>query len=306
MINKSFKVGRATVTAVDELTAGYFSFSDLMIQFDQELFEERRDLLPMGYSRNENELIPKIQNWLVRIDDRNVLIDSGFGNGKKLPGMPHRSNLNTPFLDNLRAEGLEPEDIDTVLLTHLHTDHVGWNTYWDGYCWVPTFSRANYICTDVEKQYWDSTSIHYSPTGKVAAIMENSFEESMLPIIQEGLLETMKTDGPIDELFTYIPSPGHSPGQACIKFECDGEAVLFCGDSFHHPIQILIPQWCMVFDENIVESVKSRQRILELCVQENLILAPAHFTHQACRVLRHTEGYVASNIEMTASGKPRS
>ena len=296
--NKSFMVGRAKITCVDELTIPGLPYAEFFQPFDQETFEDRRDEMPEGYSRDNNGMDMKVQNWLLQVDGRNILIDSGFGNGKTLPGLaPEFNNLNTPFLENLRAAGVEPEDVDLILHTHIHVDHIGWNTRWDGHHWVPTFTKARHVVTEVERNYWDSTSPHYRPMELSRKTMENCFEQSMLPVIQEGMVDVAEVDAQIDDMLKYVAAPGHTPGQSAIRFECDGEGILFAGDSLHHALQVTLPEWSIVWDEDYEEAVRSRKRLLAMCADDHLILAPAHFTRQACRVSRHSNGFNAVNIE---------
>lgn len=297
--NNSFMVGRARVTCVDELTIPGLPYAEMLSPFDQNTFEARRDEMPEGYSRDNNGMLMKVQNWLLQVDGRNILIDSGFGNGKSLPGLPPEfSHLDTAFLGNLLAAGVSPEDVDLVLHTHVHVDHIGWNTQWDGHQWVPTFTKARHVLTEVERQYWDTTSVHYNPAELSQNTMENCFEESMLPVIREGMVDVAGVDAQIDGMLRYVAAPGHTPGQAAIRFECDGEGILFAGDSLHHVLQVALPEWSIVWDEDYDLAVRSRKRILEMCAQDHLILAPAHFARQACRVSRQGSGYRATNIAM--------
>ncbi len=298
-INRSFNVGRARVTCVDELTIGGQLYSENFAPFDETSFAQCREELPAGYSRQDSGLVMKVQNWLIQVDGRNILIDSGFGNGKTIPGLPPQfSHLDTAFLTNLAVAGVAPAAVEMVIMTHVHVDHIGWNTRWDGREWVPTFANARHVVTRIERQYWDSSSPHYRPKEPSRALMANCFEQSMLPIINEGLVDAKAEDAQIDDLLTYIPAPGHTPGLSAIKFECDGEGVLFAGDAMHHPIQIAIPEWCIVWDEDYASSITSRRRLLAMCADQNLVLAPAHFAHQACRVARKGNGFAATNLAM--------
>jgi glyoxylase-like metal-dependent hydrolase (beta-lactamase superfamily II) len=299
-VNRSFKVGRATVTCVDEWTVAGQNYSKNFSPYSKALFDQRKHLLPPGHSTDDDGMVAKIQNWLIQVDGRNIIIDTGFGNGKDLPGLGSDfSFLNTDFLKNLSSTGVQPEDVDAVIVTHIHVDHVGWNTYRNGNEWIPTFANARHIFTRVEREYWDTTLPNYNPAPAARILMQNCFEESVLPIFRNGLADTAEMDDRIDDLFRFVPSPGHTQGQAAVKFVCDGEGVLFCGDTMHHPIQLLIPEWNIVWDQDPITSVKSRRKLLDLCADENLILAPAHFPRQACRVSRNGEFFLPTNLDMT-------
>jgi len=294
--NMSFPVGRAKVTAVYELDTPPYPFGMLFLGYDEAKYQAKAHLLPPGYPP-EGEFIMRVQNWLIEIDGRKVMIDTGFGNDKSYPGAPPEfNNLQTPFLQNLADAGARPEDVDMVICTHLHIDHVGWNARWNGQAWVPTFPNARYIFTTIEREFWDPSSPTYAPRGW--EIAQGVFEQGVQPIIDAGLAETVEPDARIDEFFSLVPTPGHTPGQVAVRFECDGQAAIFCGDAIHHPIQILFPDWSVAFDEDSIMSAQSRRRLLSMIADENLILTPAHFAHQACRVERRGDEYVPINVEV--------
>ena len=294
---KRFKVGRVSVTCVEELVVPPTRLSDLLSPFDAKLLDEKADLLSEGDRLNEaGEFLPKIQNWLVQIDDRNILIDTGFGNDKERPGLPGVSGLHTNFLDNLASAGVFPEDVELVLCTHLHIDHVGWNTRWDGERWIPTFPNARYIFTEIDRQYWDPRNPSYAPSTAGRNMAQGVFEDSVQPILDAGLAGTIASNAIIDDYFSVIPAPGHSPGQVAIKLVSDGEGLLFSGDVLHHPAQVLFTHWNTAYCEDPSVAVETRRRILALCADENLILAPAHFTNAACRIVRSDDGFLPQNI----------
>lgn len=296
--NMSFSVGRAKVTGVYELDTGRFPFSLLMLGFDETRYKTKGHLLPPGYDASTDFSL-RVQNWLIQVDGRRIMIDTGFGNDKIFPGAPPEfSHLKTPFLNNLAAAGARPEEIDLVLSTHLHIDHVGWNTRWDGEKWVPTFPNARYIFTEIDRNYWDPSRPDYNPSGRTIA--QNVFEQSVQPILDAGLADTVEPDARIDELFQFVPTPGHTPGQIAVKLTCDGEGAIFCGDAIHHPVQILFPEWSTAFCEDPVMAAHSRRRLLDIIADENLILTPAHFAHQACRIERRGSEFLPINVDVKA------
>lgn len=148
-------------------------------------------------------LLLSVHSWLVRDRDRNILIDTGAGNGKPRPYAPYFDHLDTPYLERLRAAGCEPEDIDYVLLTHLHVDHVGWNTQLENGDWLPTFPNARYIFARAEYDYFTDPQ-NLSDRNRTSFAVQ---QDNIVPVIEAGLAELIEIDGnePI-EGFTFHPT----------------------------------------------------------------------------------------------------
>ena len=162
-------------------------------------------------------------------------------------------NREGPFLENLKKVGVTPEKVDYVMCTHLHADHVGWNTKLEDGRWVPTFPRAKYIFS---KNDLDS-SRERSKNSQTAYIAP-SFKESVLPIIEAGQSEIIDKDFSLDDALTVIPTHGHTPGHYCININSGGRKGILTGDVIHSPIGIAYPEWTTVFCENKEEANSTR------------------------------------------------
>ncbi|MET1026134.1 MAG: MBL fold metallo-hydrolase [Dongiaceae bacterium] len=162
------------------------------------------------------------------------------GNDKERPYASYFDHLQTPFLERLRALGVEPEDVDYVLHTHLHVDHVGWNTLLQGGEWVPTFPNARYIFSRAEYDYFTDPKNHTERSRTSFMVQRDSVD----PVIEAGLAQMIEIDGsePI-EGFAFHPTPGHTIDHASISFHSQGEVALFAGDVLHHPLQVSAPIW---------------------------------------------------------------
>jgi glyoxylase-like metal-dependent hydrolase (beta-lactamase superfamily II) len=179
-----------------------------------------------------------IHSWVVQTPHDLIVIDTATGNGRERGGNPLYHQLNTPYLENLRAAGVNPEDVTLVLLTHLHTDHVGWNTVWQDDRWVPLFPNARYLCSAKELS-------RVKNSERYRAL----WLDSLLPVIEAGQLETVdvatrpRVGGRID----FIPTPGHSPDHAALVLAAGDDYACFSGDLLHSPIQFAHPQWNSAF-----------------------------------------------------------
>jgi len=221
-----------------------------------------------------------VHSYVLRVDGRNILIDTCQGNDKPRSFAP-ADHLRLPYLANFAAAGLSPEDIDLVLCTHLHADHVGWNTRLANGRWVPTFPNARYVFgrRDIEMH-------------RAAGHMDwhrEAFADSVVPILDAGLADIVEGHEPVhleigDGVWLEDAS-GHSPGNYCVHAQRGGDRAIFSGDCFHHPVQVQRPDLRFFADEDPAAASATRQRLLRGHADRGSVFFPAHFTGR-------TAGYV--------------
>ncbi len=214
-----------------------------------------------------------VHRFVLRVDDRNILIDTCCGNDKKR-SLPPVSMQSWPYLENLARAGLRPEDIDLVMCTHLHFDHVGWNTRLKDGRWVPTFPNARYL--------FGRRDLEFFSKQRHEALHREAFEDSVAPILDAGLADLVDSDRPIhreigDGIWLEDVS-GHSPGNLCVTAKCGADRAVFSGDCFHHPIQVVRPDAGFFADEDPAKASVTRRRLLEQYADTDAIFFPAHFT----------------------------
>ncbi len=212
------------------------------------------------------------QSFVVRHRKTTILIDTCFGNNKERPDFQLAHRLNNPYLDRLRAANCRPEDVDIVLCTHFHVDHVGWNTRLDNGRWVPTFPNARYIFSREEYS-------RYAPenrTGDPPPFLD-IFEDSVLPVIQSGQAEFISGEQAVHEFLTVFPAPGHTPGHIAIRAGRGQETGIFLGDVIHNPIQIAEPDLNSAFCEGGTQARITRRKLLEEAAERHQLLIPGHF-----------------------------
>ncbi|MCI3151251.1 MULTISPECIES: MBL fold metallo-hydrolase [Streptomyces] len=229
------------------------------------------------------------QSWVLRSEGRVVVIDTGAGNGKYRPLQPIWSYLDTGYLANLAAAGVRPEDVDLVVNTHLHDDHVGWNTYLDGREWVPTFPNATYLMPAIDVTYWHPGNLHRTRFGRGN---QNVYEDSVQPVIDAGLVTTWEGSYAIDGNLRLEPAPGHTPGSAVVHLESGGERAVFAGDLLHGAIQIHEPHLNSCFEEDEEGARASRARMFAYAADHGALVFPAHLPGQgAFEIRREGSGF---------------
>lgn len=278
-VNKTYQVGDATVTKIDEMRLNVAPPSFLYPQWDAaELEPNRHWLTPSNMEVDTGHLIQSIHTWLVRTKELTILVDTGSGNGKERPENPIFHRLDTPYLERLAAAGVQPEDVDFVLHTHLHVDHCGWNTQLVDGRWVPTFRNARHVFSKAEEDYYSSPESH----NEVNIPSLGVYEDSVLPIIETGQAIRMPNEGgEFLDMFTFHPSKGHSIGHMSIELRSNGESALFCGDVMHHPLQVVRPDWNSVFCEWQDEALASRRWVLEQASERGLLMFTPHFAESS-------------------------
>jgi glyoxylase-like metal-dependent hydrolase (beta-lactamase superfamily II) len=235
--------------------------------------EHRNWLAPDFWDPETNECKTAVQTWLLRSEGRTILVDTGVGNHKDRPYAPVWSRLDTEFLDNLAAAGVHPDDVDLVINTHLHIDHVGWNTRLAGRTWVPTFRNATYLMTQRDFDFWNPANGHEPLLGRGN---QNVFEDSVAPVHEAG--QTRLWDGTyrIDRNLRLGLAPGHTPGSSVLTLESGGDRALFVGDLVHTALQIVEPDTNSCFCEDPAESRSTRHKLLGRAAEDNALVFPAH------------------------------
>jgi glyoxylase-like metal-dependent hydrolase (beta-lactamase superfamily II) len=214
-----------------------------------------------------------VQSWLLRTGGLTILIDSCVGEHKERPRRAdwHRRR-STGFLERLKAAGVAPDEVDVMLCTHLHADHVGWNTRLDDGRWVPTFPNARYLIGETELAHWQATEAREPGTHNHGA-----YTDSVLPVIEAGLSETVKDGFELSRGMRIETMAGHSPGQVGLCLECrsHGQA-LFCGDAIHSPVQVYEPGWASAFCFDRGQAARTRLDLLDRAEETGAVIVPAH------------------------------
>lgn len=284
-----FKLGNVDVLRVEESHGPGFQPNQLLPDWSVEKIAPHKGwLVPQYYDDVKDRLISSVHGWILKTKHHTILIDSCVGNHKHRPSQPRFHMLDRPFMTNLAAAGVRPEDVDYVLCTHLHVDHVGWNTQLKDGRWVPTFPNAKYVFSKIDRDYFDPSRGEGGKNEANALV----FNDSVLPILEakqdmvvEGVVEL--TDG-----ITIEPAPGHSPGHVLIKLASDGQEGLFCGDIMHHPMQIYEVGWSSAFCSDAEAARVSRRRMLEHAAGRGSIVYPAHFGGpHVCRIGEAAGGF---------------
>ncbi|MCU7826340.1 MBL fold metallo-hydrolase [Kitasatospora sp. DSM 101779] len=209
-----------------------------------------------------------------------ILVDTGIGNGKDRAN-PAWHRLATDYLDRLERAGFPPESVDLVVLTHLHTDHVGWNTRTDGDAWVPTFRNARYLTSRTEWEYWASAELE-EPRRQM-------FRDSVHPVAEHGLLDPVDVPAGGREIapgVVLVPMPGHTPGQVAVRLASGGATALITGDCIHHPVQLAAPDIHSHVDIDPALAGATRRKLLADLADTDTLLLGSHFPPPTAGLVR--------------------
>jgi len=243
---KRWQVGDVVVTRIEESQGPGFTPQQLFNDWTDEAIAPHLDWLqPDYFDPVAGRLVTSIHTWLLQTPAHTILIDTCAGNHKERSFSPRFHHLDTPWLQRLEAAGVHTNDVDIVMCTHLHVDHVGWNTRLSNGRWVPTFPNARYVFSRLEHDHWspvDNPSI-----VERYPLKEQIYQDSVLPVVEAGLAHFSDGSEAIDDWVTVEPAPGHTPGHIVVKLASKGRKALFSGDILHHPIQIVNPGWNSMF-----------------------------------------------------------
>lgn len=288
-----FDIGTVKVHRIEEWQGTFSPPADLFAGFTSDGWEPHaEEFAPEYYDPASGKLFAFLQSWVLDTGWQRILFDTGAGNDKDRPNLPIFGNLQTDFLGNLAAAGFQPEDIDVVVCSHIHVDHVGWNTRLIEGRWEPTFRNARYVLPLADRAYWDPHDEAAGPAGIGAAVNAGMFDDSVRPIIEAGRAEWAEDGFEVDDGLILRSCPGHTPGSMMLEVASGGETAMFVGDVVHHPAQIYRPEWNSVFCEEPEQARETRRKVLDLAASREALLIPAHFggSHMA-RVLRDGSGF---------------
>lgn len=260
-------VGRVKITNVVEIGAtGGTRF--ILPQATPEEAQKLPWLVPY-YANAEGRLRLNVQSWIVETPTNRIIVDTCIGNGKTNRSVPIWNNLDKPFLSDLAAAGYPAETIDTVICTHLHVDHVGWNTTLADGKWVPTFANARYLFGKTEYDYWAAHSLE----GEHKAV----FEDSVQPVVDAGRADLIGSDHCIGNEVSLIATPGHSPGHMSVLIQSDGQQALLTGDVAHHPCQMAHLEWSSTADSDPVQSIDARKMLFSRFADTPTLVFGGHY-----------------------------
>ena len=219
-------------------------------------------------------LICAIQSFVLRTGGRTILVDSCIGEGKDRPEIPAWNRRSgTGFLDRLRAAGVDPAAVDTVLYTHLHIDHVGWNTIAADGSWAPTFPNARYLAGRTELADWQARMA----AGTAPALHVRGLEDSVLPLVSAGCVDLVDDGLELAQGMALTFLPGHTMGQMGLRIDRTDARAVFCVDAIHSPVQFLQPAVSTSSCMDQGRAAATRRTVLEEAAATGRLVIPAHF-----------------------------
>jgi glyoxylase-like metal-dependent hydrolase (beta-lactamase superfamily II) len=301
-VSPSFRVGDVEVRRVVEWAGSLFTRGQVFPGSDRAAWDRQRSWLePRFWDSGTDEIFVAIQSFLLASAGRLVLVDTGIGNRKQRLTVPQFHDRDTPFLQRLRAAGAAPGDIDVVVCTHLHPDHVGWNTVLAGGQWEPTFPNARYLLPRADYEFWNPAN-GTAGLGPHAGDHALVFSDSIEPVVRAGLADLWDGELRIDGALTLRQVPGHTPGSAILRVRSGGETAFFVGDLLATPMMIGQPDLCAwagdrSIDHDPEQVTRARQHFMREAAQLRARIIPAHFDTDAGVFIRPGEAGFTFTLE---------
>jgi glyoxylase-like metal-dependent hydrolase (beta-lactamase superfamily II) len=265
------RLGDVTISAVVELDRSSFPTASMLPDSTPAAIAAHHDWLkPDFWDPRVDDLAARIQTYVVRTPRHTVLIDTAVGNDKVRQGAPAWHRRRGTYLDDLRAVGVTPERVDVVICTHLHVDHVGWNTRLVDGRWVPTFPNARYVFAGEEWEFWK----YESDAGNEAS---GYITDSVVPVVDAGQAVLVDSDHAIDEHLRLEPWPGHTPGHVGVRLRTGAGEAVFSGDLMHRTVQVAEPEWSSRFCHDPARASESRRLFIERHADSGTLILAGHF-----------------------------
>jgi glyoxylase-like metal-dependent hydrolase (beta-lactamase superfamily II) len=265
-----WRVGDATVIRVPELDATA-ALEGLIPRLDLAAISEDAWLRP-DFVDDAGRPRGLVQAFVILIADYTIMVDPGVGNGKRRSAVPGWDDLHTDFISRLQATGAAPGEVDYVVDTHLHFDHVGWHPELVAGAWQATLPTARYVMSAGEFGYWQS-----KPDNEIAD-QHAGFTDSVLPIYEAGLVDLVNDDHVVIDGVRFMPTPGHTPHHVSVLIESAGQSAVITGDLAHHPCQLAHPDWASTSDFDPDLARTSRMRLVERFADSDTLIIGSHYS----------------------------
>lgn len=278
------QIGAVTVGRVAEIEFPAFAAGEFFPAATPDIIADATRRLPGRFSA-DGRLIMSFHSFVLKTGRATILIDTCCN--KPRPGRPQFDTGKADYLAGLAAQGVKPEDVTHVMCTHLHWDHVGWNTRRVDGRWVPTFPNARYVMAKREYEHWDA--VYARDKDKPDAIHAMAFEDSVLPLMRAERAVLVADDFEIDHGVSLEPCHGHTPGHVVVNVASNDARGVVIGDVLHHPIQLLHPDLSSRADHDMNASRVSRRALIEKHADHGTIVMPHHFASPSCGRIRSAD-----------------
>ena len=259
-----WQIGDVKITQIVELTT-----ASLGPHLLPQATPEALNAIPwMGPFIDENgKLVLSMHSLIVESLGQTIMVDTCIGNDKER-NYPRWNRMQGDFLEKFTAQGFATEAVDTVLCTHMHVDHVGWNTRLVDGKWAPTFARADYLFAEQEWNHWRVEEQEYGPV----------IEDSVQPIFDAGMAVLVGQEHVVTDEIRLKPTPGHTPGHVSVHIQSRGEEAIITGDMIHHPCQIKHPSWSSTADWHAEKAASTRGGFVEEAADRPVLIIGTHFS----------------------------
>ncbi|MEL6407609.1 MAG: MBL fold metallo-hydrolase [Chloroflexota bacterium] len=275
-------IGNATITQITETEAGAV-LQQLMTSITPKALAQMPALQP-HFLDGDGNMKGWFQSFIIEVGDKTYFIEGGIGNERERPHFPGMHNLKTNFLEQIKEAGFALTDIDYVIASHLHIDHVGWFTQLVDDQWQPTFPNARYIIVQSEYDFWKDREAN---PDQMAAI-----RECVVPVVEADVVDFVAGDAKLNEHISLVPAPGHTPSHVAIQLDTDSQRVLFSGDVFPHPSVIFDNELQFGSDADPEQAVQTRRTMLKSLADTDTIMLSPHFANPVAVKIKTSEaGY---------------
>jgi glyoxylase-like metal-dependent hydrolase (beta-lactamase superfamily II) len=279
-------LGDVAVIRVEEMHGPVMPADQFFPDIPDTAWKDQREMLvPDHLGANDTMVHTAMQTWVLRSGGKTILVDTAVGNDKMRPAVAAWDHLELDYLGNLAHAGVRPEDVDLVVNTHVHVDHIGWNTRLADGTWVPTFPNATYLIPKADFDFWNPAN----NSDIAGGVNENAFEDSIAPVLAAGQVQLWEGSHVIDANLRLDAAPGHTPGHSVIVLESGTDRALFAADIMHTPLQVAYPDHSSCFCLDPAQASATRHRLLGWAADANALVLPAHFSGQSALEV-HREG----------------